>query len=160
MSFKKVKISRVAPGRCHTVFMTSDAIVLSCGNNEMGQLGIGIESDEARPAPQVVEILRGKSVVDVKVGLDHSVAVTADGRAWTWGFGPDGQLGFSSDENKPAPTMVPGINNAVSAACGLDHTIVVDGTLIQLLRLHLSFFSSNPHISVCRIGRILCLWPQ
>lgn len=127
MSFSKVQLRRVAPGRCHTLFQTQDGLLLSTGNNEVGQLGIGIESEESRAAPQVIEILRAKPIVDFSVGLDHNVAITRDGKAYSWGFGPDGQLGFESDDNKPAPTEIPGLSAIVAVGCGLDHTVVLDG---------------------------------
>ena len=35
----------------------------------------------------------GHAVVDVAAGLRHSLAVTKDGRVWSWGSGVKGQLG-------------------------------------------------------------------
>jgi alpha-tubulin suppressor-like RCC1 family protein len=127
-SFAKVKLRRVTPGRCHTIFQTADGILLSCGNNEVGQLGVGVEAEEYRDSPQVIEVLRGKQIVDFSVGLDHTIAVSREGKVYSWGYGPEGQLGLGDEENRPAPTEIPALQGIVGVGCGLDHSVVLDCT--------------------------------
>ena len=48
--------------------------------------------------PWVIEVLRGKEVVDVAAGGAHSACVTAAGELYTWGKGRYGRLGHGDSE--------------------------------------------------------------
>ena len=77
----------------------------------------------------------GEKVVFVAAGGDHTVAVTAGGRLYTWGSGYNGQLGHGDTGNRLVPTLVGagafGGSAVVMAACGGAHTLAVthDGAL-------------------------------
>ena len=49
-----------------------------------------------------------------------------------WGLNQFGQLGDSSDDDKPTPVQVAGVEGAVQIDAGRDHSMAVlgDGTLI------------------------------
>lgn len=64
----------------------------------------GIEYDYTT-SPQLVKFSEATVVVDVSCGTNHSVALTDDGRVFTWGFGGYGRLGINSpaDQMQPVP---------------------------------------------------------
>ncbi|HPJ08402.1 MAG TPA: chromosome condensation regulator, partial [Deltaproteobacteria bacterium] len=44
--------------------------------------------------------------VSVSAGANHSLAVSADGTLWAWGFNVNGQLGDGTWENSNTPVQV------------------------------------------------------
>jgi alpha-tubulin suppressor-like RCC1 family protein len=60
------------------------------GINVFGKLGIGSRQDlSTTPLP----ISGGRRFTSFAGGMQHYCALTADGQAWCWGLGRDGQLG-------------------------------------------------------------------
>ena len=70
------------------------------------------------------EKIRVKEVISSCCAV-HSVIITTDGKAMTWGRNDKGQLGHGDLVTRPAPTVVKGLEhlNIVSAACGKGHTL-------------------------------------
>lgn len=70
----------------------------------------------------------------LETGNLHCMLLTADGRVYSWGRGPEGQLGHGSEKSIVVPTQVqlPDCNNKiVDIACGYDFSLCVsaDGEL-------------------------------
>ena len=63
-------------------------------------------------------------------GLDHSLALSAEGRVWVWGRNDLGQLGLGYRSEDPVTKPVElenlGSRKIVDAAAGTDHTLLVD----------------------------------
>ena len=130
-------IQQVACGDYHTLLLTTDGEVLSCGANCCGQLGHG--SLLSSHLPRRVEALANKDIVKVACGAEHSVAVERGGSVWVWGRNIHGQLGNLEHQlhlkppNYPRqlapvemvfqPSMPSGPVRQV--ACGRDHTVVL-----------------------------------
>jgi alpha-tubulin suppressor-like RCC1 family protein len=83
----------VAAGKYHSFVLSRDGTAMACGKNDMGQLGLGDTDDTddlyaletvQRDTFTVVAGLRG--VVDIDAGDGHSIAVTAEGGLYTWGY--------------------------------------------------------------------------
>jgi len=56
----------------------------------------------------------------------HTIAISADGRAFSWGRNKHGQLGLGDTITRPYPTEISSITEAVSAgACGQRHTMLI-----------------------------------
>jgi alpha-tubulin suppressor-like RCC1 family protein len=91
--FNGERVVMVAAGGAHTVALSEAGHVFTWGFGEFGQLGHDDRGDQL--APRQVEAGRfgGEKVVFVAAGDDHTVAVTAGGRLYTWGDGEYGQLG-------------------------------------------------------------------
>ncbi|XP_030755247.1 protein RCC2 homolog [Sitophilus oryzae] len=60
----------------------------------------------------------------------HSVLVDSDGKAYTFGRNPNGQLGLDNTTSTSKPLLVPGLEkmNVISAACGRHHTLFLTDT--------------------------------
>lgn len=63
------------------------------GWGEFGRLGHGDTTSHREPSPLAHDSLHG--AVMISCGGHHTVAVTEDGHAVSWGWGSDGQLGRS-----------------------------------------------------------------
>uniref|UniRef100_A0A1B0CJ09 RCC1-like domain-containing protein n=1 Tax=Lutzomyia longipalpis TaxID=7200 RepID=A0A1B0CJ09_LUTLO len=77
--------------------------VLACGQNDVGQLGLG-EDVQEKTRPALVGGL--KNVVDVRAGGMHSLCLTATGEVWSFGCNDEGALG--RDTSEEGSEMVPG----------------------------------------------------
>ena len=98
------RVVAIAAGFHYTLAVRDDGTLWSWGANECGQLGrprvvhragpaqkLSILAPEYEAMPSQVPGIRG--VKSVAAGLSHSVALTRDGRVWTWGDNKFGQLG-------------------------------------------------------------------
>jgi hypothetical protein len=79
------------------------------GWGEFGRLGHGDTESRFFPEPLAQESL--KEVVSVSCGAHHSIAVCADGRLATWGWGCEGQLGTGDTSDQLAPAFIRSIPN-------------------------------------------------
>lgn len=93
VSFQKYgpKASGIACASDHSVFMTDDGEVLSCGKGEYGRLGSGHTSDLKDPI--VIEALENENIISISAGSTHSCALSESGKLFTWGRNDMGQLG-------------------------------------------------------------------
>jgi len=119
----------VACGGKHTLVLTAVGLVWSCGYGEYGQLGHGDMADKLVLTLVGAEGFRGAQIIMVAAGGLHSVALGAEGRAWTWGWGEYGQLGHNNVEHRLVPTLLAGEAlggaAAVLVAAGGAHTVAV-----------------------------------
>lgn len=77
-------------GESHTVALTVEGEVYAWGGGSMGQLGLG---DLLRQnLPIQVSNLENR-IIQIGCGKRHSVAVSKEGRLFTWGSNEYGQLG-------------------------------------------------------------------
>lgn len=87
----------------HTVAALSDGSVRATGLNDSGQLGNGgYPTNQSSP----VEITGPEDVVSVGAGKYFSLAVSSDGRVWTWGYNSAGQLGDGTQVQRNAPVQI------------------------------------------------------
>ncbi|ORJ53140.1 beta-propeller fold lactonase family protein, partial [Geothermobacter hydrogeniphilus] len=127
----------IAAGGEYNLVLLADGSVLSWGRNTYGQLGDGTTVDRHTPAP----VLDGgglplTGIRAVAAGLDHSLALTEDGRVLAWGGNAHGQLGDGSRVNHPKPTPVTDaagtpLTEVVAIAAGYGHSLALrrDGSL-------------------------------
>jgi len=87
------KVTDVSCGSEHTLILTDDGEVLSCGVGEYGRLGAGMSKDLYIPSS--LDSLDNVKIVQVAAGTNHSMALSADGHVYSWGRNDAGQLGFA-----------------------------------------------------------------
>lgn len=137
-------VAMIAAGSFHALALQEDGRVLSWGNGDYGQLGLGGAGNE--DAPRVVEALSRAGVASVSAGGWHSAAITAGRVCYIWGRGEYGRLGMGNDcKDRPRPVDLQIPQRIVSAALGGTHTCLLDesGTVLS--------FGRN---SLGRLGRV------
>ena len=128
-------IVSVGAGNEHTVFVCEDGKVFVTGYNDNGQCGLG--HTEQLKQPQQVVALEGEDIAQVFVynGCEHSLAVTRDGKLYSFGYNYRGQLGHGSTTIESVPRLVKGLlsRKVVLAACSYHHSVMLcaDGALFS-----------------------------
>jgi len=93
--------TKVEAGRRHTVALDQNGEVWTWGHNGSGQLGDSTTTD--RLTPVKVQIPEGMTFTDVYAGGGRTMALTASGEYWGWGFNGNGRLGDGTTEDKLIP---------------------------------------------------------
>ncbi|TQD83910.1 hypothetical protein C1H46_030522 [Malus baccata] len=116
---------------------SSNIPVYGWGRGEHGRLGFGDNDKSSKMVPQKVHLLAGEDIVQVSCGGTHSVALTRDGRMYSFGRGDHGRLGYGRKVTTGQPMEVPigipprhgtadnGHWIAKLVACGGRHTLAI-----------------------------------
>ncbi|XP_053987652.1 uncharacterized protein LOC128881032 [Hylaeus volcanicus] len=120
----ELEVFSVSCGHCHTLAVTNNG-VYAWGSSQFGQLGLG--KIVQCSSPELVTSLAQEIIVDAVAGQYHSVALTADGRVFTWGWGVHGQLGHGNTDEKDTPTLVTSLLGVFirSISAGHAHTLAL-----------------------------------
>lgn len=100
------------------------------GSNSTGQLTLN-NNGANQLEPELVTAFPGLHIVDIAVGLNHSVVLTGDGEVYAVGANNEGQLGNGTTRNigfYPTPVAVDlsGVDGqVVSIAAGDTHTLLL-----------------------------------
>ena len=115
----------------HSLARTADGSVWSWSLGGSGCLGHGDQQNQL--LPKKVETFVGQRVVALLAGYDHSLALTADGAVWSWGWGYYAQLGHGDQQNQLLPKKVEAFvgQPVVAVSAGGNHSLALtaDGAL-------------------------------
>ncbi|KAG0308602.1 hypothetical protein BGZ98_007456 [Dissophora globulifera] len=103
---------------------TTPGRVYVFGTGDCAQLGLG-EDTLSRKKPANLAALNDEQIVDIAAGGLHNMALTVDGKLWSWGVNDQRTLGRSGDEYSPGP--VEGLDNVriVKVACSDSLTVAL-----------------------------------
>lgn len=101
-----LKLVDIAAGGWHSTALTNEGEVYGWGRGEHGRLGFG-DDKSSKMLPQKVQLLAGEDIVQVSCGGTHSVALTRDGRMFSFGRGDHGRLGYGRKVTTGHPMEVP-----------------------------------------------------
>lgn len=73
----------------------------------------------------MVSSLKNQHIVDVVAGQYHSMALTASGLVYTWGWGIHGQLGHGTSNNEYIPRLLTFNQPIVKIASGYAHSLIL-----------------------------------
>lgn len=134
------RVVQVAGGEHHTIFRTAAGKVYACGKSTGGQLGLpddhpafqdrDDDHKELVETPTLVPFPDDDDpVVHIAAGVHNNLAITEGGALFTWGTGPQNELGAQDEVELRTPHMVVrrtgGSWRAVTGSCGGQHTIAL-----------------------------------
>ncbi|XP_044756595.1 probable E3 ubiquitin-protein ligase HERC4 isoform X2 [Coccinella septempunctata] len=122
--FESGNVISTALGDYHTLLLTVDGKVYSCGDNDYGQLG----HELPRKRPHPVSGLDAHFIVAVACGKAHSLALNKWGQVFAWGSDSCGQLGHQLGQViQPVPKIVKSMAkyHVVQIACGSLHSVAL-----------------------------------
>ncbi|BFZ23016.1 hypothetical protein BsWGS_26055 [Bradybaena similaris] len=94
-AFQGQNIVAAACGRKHTLFLTEKGKVFGCGENKMGQLGLGNQSEQVLLPTQIR--YKGPPIRRISCGGEFSVMSDINGNVYSFGCPEYGQLGHNTD---------------------------------------------------------------
>lgn len=120
-------VTQVACGffYAHTLCVTSQGKVYSWGDGDYGKLGRG--GSDGSKLPRVVEKLQNTKIRKVYCGPQCSIALSEDGKVFTWGNGDCWKLGHPTDEHVRFPELVEALQEkrVVDICVGLGHIVAL-----------------------------------
>jgi alpha-tubulin suppressor-like RCC1 family protein len=113
-----------AAGRKHTCGIRADTTLWCWGDNQNGQLGLGLSSSQDRPQQVTTPAAEGWASVAAGADADHTCATRAGATLWCWGDNHDGQLGAGSLTSQDLPQQVttPAATGWTTPAAGFFHS--------------------------------------
>ena len=123
-------IIALAAGGNHSLALCADGTLAAWGSNSAGQLGIG-SYPTSSSVPVLVNtsgVLAGRRIIAVAAGVEHSIALCADGSVATWGDNSSGQLGSQNSAGSP-----PGLVNQSGVLAGKTVVAVAAGSRYNLV---------------------------
>ncbi len=116
----------VACGDYHTVLIDGLGDLMTFGTVEKNANGQNGKYDE--PSPKMLDMPKEIVGIDfrqVSCGSYHTIALTAQGELWAWGWNEHGQLGLGDLITRPQPERLSEFSarNIRKIACGETHSI-------------------------------------
>ena len=117
------QVVAVAAGNYHSMALSAEGHVFTWGYDRDGRLGHGDEGHRAMP--ELIEALQAVKVVGVTASSDHSLAVSDEGRVYSWGFGFHGRLGHGNNQHQLTPKVIEALQDVkvVKVAAGTTHSL-------------------------------------
>ncbi|XP_016124312.1 E3 ubiquitin-protein ligase HERC2-like [Sinocyclocheilus grahami] len=123
-----LNVVQVAGGSKSLFAVTAEGKVYACGEATNGRLGLGLSSGTI-PIPRQISALSNYVVKKVAVhsGGRHAMALTVDGKVFSWGEGDDGKLGHFSRMNCDKPRLIEALKTKRirDIACGSSHSAAI-----------------------------------
>ena len=111
-----------ANGAFYTITLSNDGVVHSFGENNEGQLGLGLNQVRV---PRPSQITKLPKINQVSCGYCYTVCVDYDGFVWSFGQNQYGQLGTGNTKSYNIPKKIIKIPPVLSVACGSSHTCII-----------------------------------
>lgn len=106
-AFDNKVVIEISAGFGHSLALTADGIVYAWGDNTYNQIGDGTTTRRTTPVNiSSYGALAGKTIVQIRAGYYHSLALASDGTLVSWGRNDSGQLGDGTTTNRSTPINI------------------------------------------------------
>ncbi|KAG3101105.1 hypothetical protein PI125_g14549 [Phytophthora idaei] len=124
-SLQQKEIVQIGAGNEHTIALTADGKVLTCGYNDNGQCGHG-GTARVSHLSEIPKMESSISQVHAYNGCEHTLLVTMDGRAATCGYNYRGQLGHGNTTSESVPKIIRSLEAKIVrlVSCSYYHTVM------------------------------------
>jgi len=131
-------ITDIEAGMVHSFAIDAAGYLWAWGANAAGQLGTGTTNSTYTPTRVLGPTIRadGERVIDVSTWSNHTLAVTNNGRVFSWGQGWGGRLGHGNTNQLLLPTHINAVafgagGGMVAVSVGYGHSVAIraDGTV-------------------------------
>lgn len=123
--FNDKNIIKASCGSFHSIFLTKEGTIYTCGSNYHGQLGIPhINNIESAKTPLIVESLNNEFIADIQNGSNMNACITKDNKVYVFGCNSASKLGLPKKDKIEIPTLLN--NNISSIHCGSNFMFLVD----------------------------------
>jgi alpha-tubulin suppressor-like RCC1 family protein len=121
------QVKQIAVGSTHVLALTSEGTVLGWGSNHFGQSGGHQAARSTKPAfiVEPTPIVFQEKIVAVAAGMHFSLALSASGKVYAWGWNGFGQLGLGDLQSRRVPTLVPGLSGVRAISAGEGHVLAI-----------------------------------
>jgi alpha-tubulin suppressor-like RCC1 family protein len=97
----------IAAGGAFNYALANDSTVYAWGNNDFGQLGNNSTTGTYIPGRVMIDAINPlTNVVQIAAGIQHGLAILADGSVWAWGYNIYGQLGNGTKKDSLVAVQV------------------------------------------------------
>src|SRR5690606_28231217 len=108
----------------HTCAIDAKGHAQCWGQNWFGQLGVPTATAYTSSVP--VSVVSDDPFVAITAGAAFSCGIATTGRAWCWGYNPDGRLGDGSTGSSAVPVPVSWDVPFVAIDAGSEHACGID----------------------------------
>eukprot|EP00731_Ephydatia_muelleri_P016644 Em0009g1068a len=120
---KETTVRELSAGREHLFVLTAKGEALSFGSNVYGQCGHSPSTEEAPVEVHMVTDL--PPLKQIRAGFDHTLFLSADGRAFACGWSGDGQTGVGHYDSVHCPKPIANLGEVQSLYTCADNSFAL-----------------------------------
>ncbi len=126
LSLKNIEAYKISSAGKHTLLISKNYEIYSCGSSQFGVLGNSIENNKFYyPNFEKINTFEDEKIIDLSCGEFHSLALTNDNFLCSWGGNKSHKLGQINYTGKPQIITDICCKKVVNISCGDYHSVIL-----------------------------------